>query len=138
MVANRINLEIINRIPLEGADTQILCSGCAAACCREGVVMSLNAEEAQFLSEHGTTLEVYDASERSLGRRILERLIRKPSDNRQLMKLTSDCGNLETNSDTGRLDCSAYYDKRRPQICSNFKMGSYACGLLQLGRLRRD
>ena len=135
MVVNKVNLEIINRIPLDGVDTHILCNGCSAACCRQGVSMPLSGDEVQFMIDQGTTLEKADVTKRSLGRRILDRLVKSLPDGHQMMTLTSDCANLEVNPETGRLDCNAYYDERRPKICSEFKMGGYACGLIQLDRL---
>lgn len=139
MVANRINLEILNLIPLEGVDTNILCSGCAAACCQKNVVMPLTADEALYLEERGAVLEEVNIAQRSFGSRVVDRFIAlRKADDHKLMKLTEDCGNLGVNPETGRQICEAYYDDRRPQACSDFKMGSYACGLLQLRRLKKD
>lgn len=138
MVLNRINLEIINAIPLDGVDTHIACSGCAAACCRKGVVMSLSANEVEFLDEAGTGLEKFDTSERSKIGKLVHRLTVPPSEERELMKLTTDCGHLDVDEVTGRLICDAYYDESRPEVCGDFRVGSFVCALLQLKRLRQD
>lgn len=99
--------------------------------------MPLSADEADFLTDAGTGFEEY-TSERSLAGKILHRLTDPHSEESTLMKLTTDCGHLDVDESTGRLICEAYYDERRPKICGDFKMGSYACGLLQLKRLRRN
>jgi hypothetical protein len=136
MPLNHISREVVNRIPLNGVDTHIVCSGCDALCCREGKVMPLSGDEIAFMEEAGTKLVVYPMSGRSLARRVLDlAMLRHEKAEQSLMQLTTDCGHLTTDEETGRLICGAYNDERRPQICSDFKTGGYRCGLTQLSRL---
>ena len=138
MPLNYISLEVVNRIPLDGVDTHIVCNGCDALCCREGTIMPLTEKEISFMQDGGTELERYTSPHNQIVRRIVNAvMMRQEIGDRKLMRLNSDCGYLANDSEAGRLICSVYSDDQRPKVCGEFKMGSYACGIIQLSRLSK-
>lgn len=88
----------VTQLPTKEPPTEILCSNCAACCCRLEVML---------ITDTG----------------VPDRFIQENEDGSQVMARLDDgwCAALDRNT----LMCSIY--EKRPWICREFAMGSYEC-----------
>jgi Fe-S-cluster containining protein len=94
------------------------CASCIGACCRAGMVLELDSQEARSLEEAGTVM--HQATPANLVSRTIGRY--KTRGNRtSLYKLDSDCGNLDPDNN----QCNAY--EGRPVACRALVVGGLRC-----------
>lgn len=122
---NRLQLEIV---PIGGADKDISCQKCPSACCRAGMAIPLNRQEAHTLEDAGTDIREVSKREHppraGLGRKFFQ--------------LMSDCGNLVTDPSSGETSCAIWREDNYPKACARFKEGGYNCVDTQLSRITAD
>ena len=125
-------------LPMAPSQTdEISCSSCTAACCRKGMVMQMTKAE---VSRHRRQMDLktilkprdypqaLPATERVIkpDGQVVEgdTTIDVPSYH-GLFVLESDCGYLEGNK------CTIYDDPHKPDVCTEFEVGSQACRLIR-------
>lgn len=104
------------------------CDNCTRPCCRKGVIKELHPEEAKFIRQSGTELELYKLRpdhtttiSKLLGR-LASGLSTKPAS--ADYKFVSDCGYML--ADENGVYCSVEDEKDLPIVCQNAS-GSYSC-----------
>lgn len=123
-----LNLDVI---PVNGVNPDVSCAKCPSACCREGMALELNPDEAAMLVENGTVL-------RKLSRRDVKRAgAEKPVKGNDMYVFESNCGNLTVDPDTNETGCAIYGTDQYPRTCAAFKMGGAACVSVQRTRINR-
>lgn len=113
------------RLPLTSEQTakESLCASCIGACCMAKTIMELSPQEAEYMQDAGTDLQVLSKQEVkaiSGGRKAP-----KPDRGSSYYMLTSDCGNLDQET----RQCGDY--ENRPNVCREFDEGSYQCGRMR-------
>lgn len=116
-------LEVVNF----SSSQDVSCGDCASACCRPGMNIPLSPHEAEALRAAGTVLELYNEADIPKNVRLgwVDRRIHKKA----YYKFESDCGNLEFPEEGGPGVCRAFDSEDRPEICAEFKTGSFTCRL---------
>lgn len=102
-----------------------LCASCIGACCVANTVLELNQQEAAALTDAGTELE-------PLTKRQVKQFSGGTARTTRGMThfvLRNDCGNLDPETK----HCKDY--DNRPQICRDFKAGSFMCGIMRNARM---
>lgn len=116
-----------------------ICQSCVGACCRAGIIISIDSEEAAWMQAGGTEMQaVLEASPNRDWAKLGRKVVPNDDEQRQALiysnrlekgqgfyRLVSDCGNLVLRD--GWYQCEAHEDPDRPDICNTFQQASDQC-----------